>query len=235
MTDYQYRYYDPLTGRWPSRDPIAEDGGLNLYGFLGNNGISYWDWLGLERISFFQMVEWYASSSWHKKLKKQIRKAGFTPEGDTGMERSDWIEDMMDVYGRHGENDILFTSGHAIADKNDEIVGLKDADGHLITTEEIINAIKKGQKRIGLYMIGSCRSSEIVEKLVAENVVKIGIGFDEEVGLHVLNVVMDKFLRNLLDGKAVWESFEQAKGNVKAQIFYGGGADGDAKLKDFKK
>ena len=26
-----YRYYDPMTGRWPSRDPIEEDGGVNLY------------------------------------------------------------------------------------------------------------------------------------------------------------------------------------------------------------
>ena len=24
---YGYRWYDPLTGRWPSRDPVDEDGG----------------------------------------------------------------------------------------------------------------------------------------------------------------------------------------------------------------
>ncbi len=34
---YGYRYYDPITGRWPSRDPIAERGGLNLYGFVRNS------------------------------------------------------------------------------------------------------------------------------------------------------------------------------------------------------
>jgi RHS repeat-associated protein len=33
---YGYRYYDPVTGRWPSRDPIGEKGGINLYGFVGN-------------------------------------------------------------------------------------------------------------------------------------------------------------------------------------------------------
>jgi len=43
---YGYRYYDPVTGRWPSRDPIEENGGLNLYGFLGNDGIGRWDLLG---------------------------------------------------------------------------------------------------------------------------------------------------------------------------------------------
>jgi RHS repeat-associated protein len=44
---YGYRYYDPVTGRWPSRDPIAEKGGLNLYGFVENDGINRWDYLGL--------------------------------------------------------------------------------------------------------------------------------------------------------------------------------------------
>ena len=44
---YGYRYYDPVTGRWPSRDPIGEKGGYNLYGFVGNDGISKWDLLGL--------------------------------------------------------------------------------------------------------------------------------------------------------------------------------------------
>jgi hypothetical protein len=44
---YAYRYYDPQTGRWPSRDPIEEWGGLNLYGFVGNDGVSSIDVLGL--------------------------------------------------------------------------------------------------------------------------------------------------------------------------------------------
>jgi RHS repeat-associated protein len=34
---YGYRYYDPVTGRWPSRDPIEEKGGINLYGFVQNS------------------------------------------------------------------------------------------------------------------------------------------------------------------------------------------------------
>ena len=41
--------YETASGRpfWPSRDPIGEIGGLNLYGFLNNNPLSKWDWLGL--------------------------------------------------------------------------------------------------------------------------------------------------------------------------------------------
>jgi RHS repeat-associated protein len=44
---YGYRYYDPVTGRWPSRDPIEEAGGMNLYGFVGNDGVNRIDRLGL--------------------------------------------------------------------------------------------------------------------------------------------------------------------------------------------
>jgi len=51
---YGYRYYHPQTGRWINRDPIEEEGGLNLYGFVGNNGVDefdivgrrgFWDWV----------------------------------------------------------------------------------------------------------------------------------------------------------------------------------------------
>ena len=47
---YGYRYYDPVTGRWPSRDPIEEEGGYNLYGFVGNEVINRVDLLGLKDV-----------------------------------------------------------------------------------------------------------------------------------------------------------------------------------------
>jgi RHS repeat-associated protein len=34
---YYYRYYNPADGRWINRDPIAEQGDWNLYGFVRNN------------------------------------------------------------------------------------------------------------------------------------------------------------------------------------------------------
>ncbi len=59
---YGFRYYNPNTGRWPSRDPIGEKGAIlrfspfwsdlkagdiNDYCFVSNNGLDYYDFLGL--------------------------------------------------------------------------------------------------------------------------------------------------------------------------------------------
>ena len=40
---YGYRYYNPRTGRWISRDPEAERGGVNLLGFVLNDPVQHVD------------------------------------------------------------------------------------------------------------------------------------------------------------------------------------------------
>jgi len=47
---YPFRYYNPSTGRWIGRDRMEEQGGLNLYGFVGNNPISRCDPFGLDEM-----------------------------------------------------------------------------------------------------------------------------------------------------------------------------------------
>jgi RHS repeat-associated protein len=38
-----YRAYDPDLGRWINRDPIAEQGGINLYGYANNSPVTHID------------------------------------------------------------------------------------------------------------------------------------------------------------------------------------------------
>jgi RHS repeat-associated protein len=47
---YGYRYYAPEFGRWLGRDPIEEEGGLNLFGMVGNDAVGRVDRLGLELV-----------------------------------------------------------------------------------------------------------------------------------------------------------------------------------------
>ncbi len=46
------RYYSPSLGRFVTRDPIEEQGGLNLYGFVRNNAVNRWDYLGMNGQEF---------------------------------------------------------------------------------------------------------------------------------------------------------------------------------------
>jgi RHS repeat-associated protein len=43
-----YRGYDPGTARWLSRDPIGEEGGINLYGYVRSNPTELVDPTGLD-------------------------------------------------------------------------------------------------------------------------------------------------------------------------------------------
>ena len=44
---YGYRFYNPAIERWMNRDPLGEDGGVNLYGFVENDPVNLVDPEGL--------------------------------------------------------------------------------------------------------------------------------------------------------------------------------------------
>jgi RHS repeat-associated protein len=47
LSYYGYRYYNSAIGKWTTRDPIEEKGGINLYQFVGNNPVNWIDPWGL--------------------------------------------------------------------------------------------------------------------------------------------------------------------------------------------
>jgi RHS repeat-associated protein len=49
---YGYRFYEPNLQRWLNKDPIAEAGGINLYGFVDNNSVNEADPIGKWGIAF---------------------------------------------------------------------------------------------------------------------------------------------------------------------------------------
>jgi len=51
--NYGYRSYSPQLGRWLCKDPIEEYGGVNLYGYGGNDPVSSYDLYGLAPDGFF--------------------------------------------------------------------------------------------------------------------------------------------------------------------------------------
>jgi RHS repeat-associated protein len=83
----QYRAYDPETGRWLSRDPSEEQGGINLYGYVLGDPMNSFDPLGLWALGD-PLPQGMVDFS-----------AGF---GDTmSLGVTDWVRDQM------GTNDVV--------------------------------------------------------------------------------------------------------------------------------
>ena len=52
LINFRMRWYDPVTGRWLSKDPIGLSGGINLYAFCGDGPMERIDPFGLWGIWF---------------------------------------------------------------------------------------------------------------------------------------------------------------------------------------
>jgi RHS repeat-associated protein len=76
---YGFRYYDPVTGRWPSRDPIEERGGVNVYAMVGNDPVSWIDLLGGRRV---RTDSYHRKQKWYVKVMKQGYKCRCKEEED---------------------------------------------------------------------------------------------------------------------------------------------------------
>jgi RHS repeat-associated protein len=61
------RYYDASAGRWLTRDPISYAGGLNVYGYVGNNPVNFVDPAGMNRLTDAYMGGMGGFSGWMDK------------------------------------------------------------------------------------------------------------------------------------------------------------------------
>jgi hypothetical protein len=76
-----------VLGRWLSRDPIGEDGGVNLYAFVGNDGVNGWDHLGQR--NYFTVIagdsKTWANESGYKGWKVWALQNGLEATGHTNI------------------------------------------------------------------------------------------------------------------------------------------------------
>jgi RHS repeat-associated protein len=122
---YGYRFYDPETGRWPSRDPIGERGGVNLYGFVGNDGVNRLDVLGLVINDVFDAISHFRSG-----------------KGGTVSAGSDLIKQMK------SEDDYL-----AVIDELRDIITTKlEKADHKSTTGTVSGS---GHRGLNTFVLGS--------------------------------------------------------------------------------
>lgn len=96
---YGYRWYLPEMGRWLNKDPIGEQGGINIYGMVGNDTVNRCDYLGLDSLGPF-----------------------FTPQERAAMQRRRTIEtalafDVLMVAGAGATWEDIVRAGYSSADE----------------------------------------------------------------------------------------------------------------------
>lgn len=79
-----HRYYDPKAGRFVNRDPIGYGGGINLYGFTGNNPVNRMDPNGTDQADAINLI-----SSESTDIKKVSKSYGIQPDLLAGVV---WVE-----------------------------------------------------------------------------------------------------------------------------------------------
>ena len=92
---YGYRWYDPLTGRWPSRDPIGERGGVNLYGFVYNNPLNWLDRLGLDPVPVRPLYNPYGLDLERRATPEEVDAANRKVKGITMGSRDDFLRNTI--------------------------------------------------------------------------------------------------------------------------------------------
>ena len=74
---YGYRFYEPNLQRWLNRDPLGEDGGINLYEFCDNDPVNYFDSLGLKKCYKWMLITFYTGQK-PKKGRNSFNQDDFT-------------------------------------------------------------------------------------------------------------------------------------------------------------
>jgi RHS repeat-associated protein len=92
LSNFDFRYYNAGLGRWMTRDPLGERGGINLYGFTLNNPLNWSDPYGLlSEVIIWQPVGWGASSFGHASVNVDGITYTYGPKGMTIMPTADYL------------------------------------------------------------------------------------------------------------------------------------------------
>src|SRR5690606_16112813 len=107
LYDYGARLYDPVTGRWGTMDPLAENHhGYNPYNYVLNNPMFYMDPLGLDTVGYHGLTEdkWREFRTGEDIFKLDVVTIGTNrkPSAGSGGSGGGWIDNLqttLDVAG----------------------------------------------------------------------------------------------------------------------------------------
>ena len=142
---YGYRYYNAETGRWLSRDPTGELGGINLHAMVRNSPVNRIDYLGLNEVPvwdedrgvsdrYCDAARKYPKNKWLAcacRVSRQIdgAMAGFmmsalltdsdSPEFQGVMDRAKWFRCTRSCMVKKWQTALKKWEGHELNDKEE--------------------------------------------------------------------------------------------------------------------
>ena len=153
---YGYRFYSPELMRWITRDPIGEEGGVNLYAMCENNSVAQFDVFGLYELTLISdntvesdVLMWYLHGNVGNVIRSNIRSR----------------EHLLDVIrrenARHGSLvTVLNLSGHGLASGS----GVSFVNGAGFDVGESYNVMKPLLARGATIRIWSCEAASTYRK-----------------------------------------------------------------------
>ena len=116
---YNYRHYSPALGRWLSRDPIEEQGGRNLYGFVGNSSLNKTDLLGQKEClcpcSDYSKTRWKGGLTWEGRSFRT--KSGHNPSVNGCGPENGFLNTGLDIVPDSFFGKVFFNSACNIHDR----------------------------------------------------------------------------------------------------------------------
>ena len=115
MVYYNFRFYNPVDGRWIARDPIAEKGGKNLYQYIQNKSSQKFDFMGRKDAEPFPNLDYPLPVQIAKEIcdgykpEKKCCKFGQLMDDDYPTRARTICKNFMQMYSRQG-----FTSKQVI-------------------------------------------------------------------------------------------------------------------------
>ena len=174
LYNFRARWYDPVTGRWLSNDPIGISGGLNQYEFCGNNPVNFIDPWGLCDDSWYKKTwngiamvpgaAWHGATRWHFEGRMAQNKPyehltlhdiTETPQGLIEWTELAGVQAALHQNGGATDRKFIHVSGAELVFDGD--TGALITDGRYLGTFNYINALAikdiKGPVSLGTFVV----------------------------------------------------------------------------------
>ncbi len=109
---YVHRPYSASTGRFLCKDPIQEQGGLNLYAFVANDPVNSVDFLGLwnSKVHYIKSIEWSGNAGFGPSYAAMIGESDNGVDKNWGTSPFPWgeMDRHLNYPGRHGPDSRVY-------------------------------------------------------------------------------------------------------------------------------